>query len=247
MQNKYFSTCHCHPTRFLCILLANLISGIKYVKKENNPLGSSISPECSKIKLILVVIFHCSSVQVRKIILILNIVSFTLKVQKHFQVIKKCLASYITSRLHHLHHIEMIKWNHHSLQPCHKCLLQWCCQATWNKVSQSPCTQHFRVLFCGYLLPSPKLLLLVVLTKTGIKADPWSAGQQYFSLIYVRNWNVGYIFIPEYQSNKHLRKKQNIFCSYCLFFFHHFFFSVKLYLWFAHENLPIELIMYLLK
>lgn len=68
---------------------------------------------------------------------------------------KTCLPSYIASRLHHLYHIEMIKWNHHSLkQPCHKCLLKLCCQATWYKVGQSPCTQHFRLQFCGYSILS---------------------------------------------------------------------------------------------
>ena len=58
LKNKDFQHVVVIQLDFFPVLLANLISGINYIKKENDPLDSNISLECSKIKLILVIIFH---------------------------------------------------------------------------------------------------------------------------------------------------------------------------------------------
>lgn len=58
LQNKYYQHVVVIQLDFFAILLANLISDTNCVKKENDPLGSSISSEHSEIKLISVIIYH---------------------------------------------------------------------------------------------------------------------------------------------------------------------------------------------
>lgn len=127
----------------------------------------------------------------------LNIVSFSLKVQKHFQVIKHVYQAalpqgYTTYTIQSWSNEIIILYN----RLVKKCSLEYCCQVTWNKVGRSHCTQHSRFLLCGHPISFSKFLPLQNSQKLGSKqiltADRW-----YISLIRFIKLNVGNIFTQE--------------------------------------------------